>query len=372
MQQRTVQESRSACTGCEACRLACPNHAISMRPDEEGFLVPVIASEICTNCGLCRSICPTARPDHYKHSAAPKFYVAKHISEDVLLHSTSGGAFTALSDQILGCGGVVYGADFNESLEVCHKRAENSAGRDRMRFSKYIQSRIGDAYEQVRDDLAAGRTVLFTGTPCQTAALRALFGDPKGLILCDLVCHGVPSPLLWQKYRETLGQEHHGQVNWASFRTKANGWYRGQYQIYYTVEGSTDIFEDTRFFELYLRGRYLLRPSCHTCPYGDIHRAADLTIADYWGIEQYSDKWCDRRGVSLILTHTPKGEELLLHCRDLPHEERPAQEALSEQKRLSGPVEAPKDRGDFWKIFREQGFAAASNEILLRHPELKA
>lgn len=362
-----IHETPADCTGCGACRFACPAGAITMQPDREGFLSPVIDAGLCMDCGGCLAICPVSHPGHYKQEAEPEFYVARHQSADVLFHSTSGGAFTALSDRVLEQGGVIYGADFDENLQVCHRRAEDRAGRDRMRVSKYVQSRLDDTYEQIQKDLDAGKTVLFTGTPCQTAGLRAALGQRENLILCDLVCHGVPSPLLWEEYKRTLSQEQGAPVNWASFRTKANGWFRGQYQIYYTVDGRDERLEDTRFFELYLRGRYLLRPSCYSCPFADTRRASDITIADYWGIEKYDESWCDRRGVSLILVSTDKGRALLNGCSQLLFEQRPAAEALAEQGRLSGPVSSPPDREVFWKIFFEQGFAAAAEEIAAIH-----
>lgn len=360
---KTVQELRSDCTGCSACRSICPVHAITMKPDQEGFLVPVIDLDLCTECGQCRSICPMQKESHYKEKEAPKFYVAHHESGEVLSRSTSGGAFTSLSDCILERGGVVYGADFDDSLQICHRRAEDKAGRDRMRFSKYVQSEIGDAFEQVKTDLAAGREVLFTGTPCQTAGLRALVGCPENLITCDLVCHGVPSALVWNAYLDTLAAEQSNKVTWVSFRTKANGWYRGQYKIYYKVAGRDDVLEDGRFFPLYFKWRYLLRPSCHACPFADIRRAADLTIADYWGIEKYSEQWCDRRGTSLILVNTEKGQKLLEESPNLLYEQRAPEEALAEQKRLHGPVEPAANRQEFWDLFSEKGFAAAYDEI---------
>ena len=370
MLQNTVQNHAGQCSGCGACAERCPVKAIIMKRDDEGFLTPVIDKALCTDCGRCRDICPMTRPGNYKEEREPEFYVGIHASGDVLSRSTSGGAFTALSDAILARGGVVYGVDFDEDLMVCHKRAVNEEQRDRMRFSKYIQSRPFDCYAQIEADLDAGKTVLFTGTPCQTAAVRALFGQRDNLILCDLICHGVASPLLWEEYRRALADEQGAPVNWVSFRSKAKGWFRGQYQIYYTVQGGAEQLEDTRFFELYLRGCYLLRPSCHACPYGDTHRAADLTIADYWGIEKFSEKWCDRRGVSLIMTHTEKGKKLLESCERFPHEKRDSAEALAEQKRLHGPVAAPEDRSLFWELLRERGFAEAYRQMAEKHPEV--
>ena len=368
-----VQPQRERCTGCGACLAVCSAGAITMVPDKEGFAVPKISTERCTDCKACRAVCPMSKNGFLKNANEPHFYAAQNESEDVLSASTSGGAFTALTDEVLRRGGVIYGVIFDEALNVRHYRAENVSDRDRMRFSKYVQSDMTGIYESIRNDLAEGRTIFFTGTPCQCAGIRAVFGKPAGLYLCDLVCHGVPSPLLWDKYRETLAREHGGKaVTWASFRTKAKGWYRGQYQVYFKVDDEAEQFEDTRFFELYLRGRYVLRPSCHVCPFTDTRRVSDITIADYWGIEKYSNGWADRRGVSLILTGTPKGEKLLLSTKGLRYERRAPIEALSEQKRLSEPVSAPTDRARFWEIFHKSGFSAAAKEILRRHPELRA
>ena len=360
-------EDRKECTGCGACRFVCPKDAVRMEADEEGFAVPVVDGDKCIDCGACLRICPVRNAEAVREKEEPRFFVARHQDPEVLFHSTSGGAFTALSDAVLARGGVVYGVDFGEDLEVCHVRTDDRAGRDRMRYSKYVQSRLDDEiYRQIGEDLKAGRDVLFTGTPCQTAAMRSVFGKQAHLYLVDLICHGVPSPLLWKAYRETLEQENGAPVVWASFRTKENGWFRGQYQIYYKVKGREERLEDTRFFEMFFRSRYVLRESCHACPWSSTRRAADLTIADYWGIEKFSEAWCDRRGVSLIMVHTPAGRELLHRSRNLLTEERDREEALSQQMRLSSPAVRPDDREEFWKLFYAKGFGRAAEEMIFR------
>ncbi len=202
-----VFENKRDCCGCGACAHRCPDGAIAMEPDEEGFLYPVIRAERCMDCGLCQTICPFRKEDHWKNEQMPQFYVAKHRDGEVLRRSTSGGAFTALSDQVLDMGGAVYGAVFDSRFRVVHQRATGRAGRDRMRFSKYVQSDLGNCFCQVEQDLRQGKPVLFTGTPCQNAGLRAAMGplaEQGPLVCCDLICYGVPSPRVWEAYKQLL------------------------------------------------------------------------------------------------------------------------------------------------------------------------
>lgn len=368
-----VRPQRGRCTGCGACLAVCSAGAIMMIPDKEGFVMPKVSAEYCTGCKACRVVCPINRRGFLKNANEPHFYVAQNKNAEVLSVSSSGGAFTALSDEVFRRGGVICGVAFDENLKVRHCRAEDFSARDRMRFSKYVQSDMTGIYESIRDDLENERTVLFTGTPCQCAGVQAVFGKPAGLYLCDLVCHGVPSPLLWEKYREALAREHGGRaVTWAAFRTKAKDGNRGRFQVYFKVDDGMEQFEDTRFFELYVRGCYVLRPSCYACPFTDTLRVSDFTIAEYRGIEKYSKAWDDYRGVSLILAGTPKGEKFLLGTPGLCYERRAPIEALNEQKRLSEPASAPADRSRFWEVFHKRGFSAAAEDICYLHPELRA
>lgn len=372
---KTVYEDKKHCCGCGACRSVCSAGAVAMRPDEEGFLYPVIDESKCVNCRRCVQLCPFQRDGHLKQQAEPEFFAAKHTSEEVLRKSSSGGAFTALSDLILQRGGAVYGADFDEAFRVRHARAENGPQRDRMRISKYAQSDLTGVCELIAEDLRSGKQVLFTGTPCQNAGVKSYIGSlrensgrvPENLYLCDLICHSVPSPLIWSEFISLLETEYGGPIEEIQFRTKELPWSRTNSKSTFTfrLKGSGETHIDNRFYGLFFRRMTMMRPSCEACPFCDVHRVGDVTIADYWGIETHAPDWYDPLGVSLILTGTEKGRGLVHRCAErgtLVCVKRPKEEELAEQPRLKGPVTYPKDREEFWNRFRAEGLAAVLKE----------
>lgn len=362
-----VYNEKINCCGCSACYNICPKNAISMIDDEEGFSYPVIDENLCIDCGFCQNTCPLLKDDNCKNSQEPEFYVAKHKDIDVLLSSTSGGAFTALSDIILNEGGVIYGVDFDAEFNIIHKRAHTHAQRNSMRFSKYAQSNLNSIFADIKRDLILGKKVLFTGTPCQTAGLKSFIGTgsiSSNLYTCDLICHSIPSPLIWSEYRNLLEKEHNSKLEEVYFRTKNVAWCRENSNkgFTYKVQGDDNYYTDDRFYQLFFGEMTIMRPSCEYCPYTDIHRASDITIADYWGIEKYSSEWYDSRGVSVILVSTPKGRELLNKTSsELSFEKRPRSEQLTEQKRLSTPPIYPENRSLFWKDYRKFGFQYISD-----------
>ncbi|WP_338133629.1 Coenzyme F420 hydrogenase/dehydrogenase, beta subunit C-terminal domain [Clostridium tetani] len=369
MFMESIFSRKENCCGCSACYNTCPKKAISMESDEEGFLYPVIEKSLCVDCGKCIKICPLIQSGNYKHNSIPEFFVARHRSEEVLMRSTSGGAFTAISDEILRQGGVVYGADYDHEFRVMHKRAENEEQRNRMRVSKYVQSNLGDIFQQVKADLTNQKIVLFTGTPCQIAGLRGFIGDSplvKNLYLCDLICYGIPSPLIWDDYKNILEKEYGGKLVNVKFRSKLIGWSRkkSNESFLFKTSNSESFHHDGRFYQLFFGKKTIIRPSCGECPYTNIHRSSDITIADYWGIEKYALQWMNAKGVSLIMTNTPKGEELLMKCSDtIKYEKRAKEESLAEQQRLSGPIEFPEDRKEFWEQYQKFGLGHLLDQL---------
>lgn len=363
----TVFDSKKQCCGCGACASVCPVGAIGMQADEEGFLYPSVDEARCIGCGACRDVCHLRPENEPPYHPVPRFYVARHRDEAVVRHSASGGAFTALSDAVLARGGVVYGAVFDEKLGVRHARAETREQRDLMCGSKYVQSELGETYTQAWKDLQRGREVLFTGTPCQIAGLRAALGkEYNDLICCDLICHSVSSPAAWQEYLRLLERETGGKVTSVNFRDKTLGWQRASTfkGFGYHVDGGEVRFDD-RYYKLFFGWKVVARPSCSVCRYARVERCSDITIADYWGVEKYASEWVDHFGVSFLMTSTEKGEALLRACgASLRYEQRDPAEQIAENHRLRGPMGIPEEeRAAFWNDYRANGFAAALGKM---------
>lgn len=309
---------KSYCSGCAACKAVCPRYAITMRPDAEGFLYPHIDDSKCIGCGICNKACPSL---NQAESRKPLGVYAAMAKEDaVRLSSSSGGIFSLLAKDILARGGVVFGAAFDhDDWHVYHRAVDNDAELHELRGSKYVQSDVGDCYNQTKDFLKAGRTVLFTGTPCQIAGLvKVLEANPSiptdKLLLVDVVCHAVPSPLVWKKYLEKRLSDAYNKgvgglrdIRRIFSRRKDCGWKRYAMSLEFSNDMAylacfnKDIFMRGFLSELYNR------PSCHNCPCKSLKSGSDLTIADYWGVATKLPDMDDDKGTSLILVNTDKG-----------------------------------------------------------------
>lgn len=304
---------KSDCCGCEACVQRCPKRCISLHRDQEGFLYPLVDESICIDCGLCERVCPVINQgEPLKPLVA---YAAKNQDESVRLSSSSGGVFTALAEQVIAQGGVVFGARFDESWNVVHDYVETVEGLSAFRGAKYAQSRIGLCFLQAETFLRQGRQVLFSGLPCQIAGLKKfLRKDYDNLITVDLFCHGVPSPMVWKRFLEEEVATPHTQLKSISFRDKASGW--KNYSFSYLQE-DTDGVHLHRILSaknLFMRGfltDLYLRPSCYHCPVKQCKSGSDLTIGDYWGIQQAHPGLDDDKGVSAVLVNTDKGAAIL-------------------------------------------------------------
>lgn len=306
---------KTKCCGCSACYNICPQECISMQSDNEGFRYPVIDMEDCTECDLCEMVCPILCGN--KVDNEPVAYACINKDDDVRQQSSSGGVFSLIAENVLGNNGTVFGAGFDTDFNVEHSWVDNIDGLSPFRGSKYVQSNIGDTYKEVRGFLKKGRQVLFTGTPCQVAGLKAYLGkDDKSLICADIVCHGVPSPLVWQRYKEQLEEMHHAKAERIAFRRKNYGWklYSVSFSFDNETEYSKPLTEDV-FMQGFLKDLYL-RPSCYACSFKTLNRLSDFTLADFWGIQNVLPELDDDKGTSLVLVHSQKGAAMLANLAD--------------------------------------------------------
>lgn len=300
------------CCGCQACVNACPSRCIHMVADHEGFLYPQVDQTLCVGCGICRQVCPMLRQAGPADSRFPPLaFGAVNRDDTIRASSSSGGVFTALALEVLGQGGAVFGAAWDGALHVRHVCARLPEELAALRGSKYVQSAVGNTYTQARELLEGGRPVLFTGTPCQIAGLRAFLNKEYDRLTCvDLICHGVPSPKTWDRYLEELARAQGSPVEQVNFRHKGMGWKNYRLELGFPCgERVYRSHEKDPFFRLFLHD-VCLRPSCYQCPFRGAGRAADLTIADFWGVEQVAPELDDDLGTSLVLVHTKRGKEL--------------------------------------------------------------
>lgn len=301
---------KANCCGCGACADICPKRCITMKQDEEGFFYPAVDPARCIDCGLCERVCPILK----KQAPQPtevKAYAAYAAEDALRAQSSSGGLFTLLAEEILSRGGYVAGAAFDEDLSVRHILVDNVRDLEKLRGSKYVQSRMEDTYLCVKEQLQKGRPVLFTGVSCQVAGLKAYLGkEYENLYTVDVLCHGVPSPKVWEQYLREQEADHREKPAAVSFRDKRTGWRRSSISVKF-ADGAEYCRpgEENRYMQLFLRD-ICLRPSCHSCRFKSFPRLSDLTIGDAWGIEKQMPELDDDRGISVVLVNSEKGQKL--------------------------------------------------------------
>lgn len=349
-----VQDKRECC-GCTACASICNHEAIHMQVDEMGFKYPVVDISKCVECGLCEKVC--AFQEHYDTASnfqEPFVYAVRHKNNKEIKTSRSGAMFTALSDFIFERKGIVYGVGFADHFRVVHKRITNREDCKDLKGSKYVQSDLTDIFRSVKKDLADGFPVLFSGTPCQTSGLHSFLGKKEweNLYLCDIVCHGVPSPKVWADYLEYVETKENRLIEKVNFRDKERGW-KAHFESF-VFQGGKKIMTRT-FTDLFYK-HLILRPSCSSCKFTNTRRPSDITIADFWGWEKavpgFND---DDLGCSLVFVNTPKGDQLFKHI--LP-EIHAIQTDLAHcmQPNLEHPSVFSPKYDSFWKDYQRKGF----------------
>lgn len=353
------------CVGCGSCQGSCPEGAITMVFNAQGFLCPQIDETLCTQCGLCLRVCPTQQ--ELPASPAPHTYHAVQAGDDVRMQASSGGVFPLLARQILKSGGYVAGAVFDKDFTTVHhivsNRPEDVAA---MQTSKYLQSSTADVYPQIRLLLDQGRTVLFSGTACQVAGLLAFLQKPyDNLYTLDVVCHGVPSPGVYARYLQEF-QRPGDPIVEVNFRKKeVVGWSANLYIRY--ASGKVHAPTQTDLYMLCFLSDWILRDSCYHCPFKGM-KYSDLTVADFWGIQTLERHFEDGKGTSLLTVNTRKGQQLyqmieieLAKSRQFGRE---AEELLQQANpNLKDSVQRPRFRDLFFQSWQQTPAASLANVL---------
>lgn len=344
------------CTGCHACYSACPRGSITMQRDNEGFLYPTVNKNSCAKCGLCENVCPIITPLPLPEISGSTAFAAVNQNEKTRIESSSGGIFTAIAEEVIAAGGVVFGAKFASDFSVIHSSANDIKGLAEFRGSKYVQSTIGSTYKECKELLDSDKTVLFSGTPCQISGLKAFLGkNYRNLITVDFICHGVPSPLLWEKYinSKSAGNQKISKIN---FRDKRSGWKNYSFSIDYS-DGSvlTHIFRDNAYMRLFLKN-VSLRPSCYDCKFKEISRQSDITLGDFWGIWHELPSLDDDLGTSFIIVHTNAGKKIIAKLSDCVTKEISIEQGERHNPPLTKSVNRPASRNAFFADLRDKNF----------------
>ena len=307
------------CCGWNACGDICPKDAITFKTDIEGFWYPEVDMERCIDCGLCEKVCPELHIGELKKNDYERPITIAAINKDMQVRwdSTSGGGFSALADVMYRKGGYVSGAVYNEDFSVSNFISDNPGDLLRLRSSKYLQSNAGGLYKQIRELLRKGEKVLACGTPCQMAALRSyLCKDYDNLIIVDFVCRGVNSPKVYRKYLDSLERKYGGKVVYVKAKNKELGWRNLTRKVVFDNGKS---YYGVRMEDDFRRGYHtnvFCRPSCYVCRYKGFPRMADITIADYWGIERVDKNLDNNIGTSMVLLNSKKGEAYFEQVKD--------------------------------------------------------
>jgi len=305
----TVEE----CCGCSACMDICPQNAITMKEDKWGYIYPHIDEHICTNCGACINICAYKKSNTGKESFIG--YAAVSADEEILLHSASGGIFYSIAYEFVKNGGIVYGCMMdknNNGFETKHCRVTNVEELVYLQGSKYVQSRMDGIYQLILNDLKNGKRVLFSGTPCQIAQVNQYIGNrwKDELFTIDMICHGVPNERILNSYISFLERKRKKKIKKIVFRDKAFGWNLCGSILYEGVEKKEMLHSImSSYYSLFLGG-FIYRENCYSCKYACVKRVGDITIGDYWGVQQdgIADKIDIKKGISCVLINTDKGD----------------------------------------------------------------
>ena len=354
------------CCGCTACEQICKKGAITMQEDSEGFFYPVIDKDQCINCGLCEKVCAISN-SRYDNSKNPQVFASYHCDANERTKSSSGGIFFAIAQWIISQEGVVYGAAFDENLQLSHIGVDNLKDLEKLRGSKYLQSKMDNTYKEVKEQLKLGRWVYFVGTGCQVAGLKAFLRKQyPTLVTSDLVCHGTPSQKLFNMHIEYLGKKVKGNILEYKFRDSKQ-WgnyerfrYKKESKIFEGLTGPFTLSPYIYSFEKLYTQRY----SCYQCKFAQIPRQGDITLADYWGVKDFFPQIDAKNGVSLVLLNNEQGLNVWTQISgSLIYHKSHVEDGARYNNNLIRHTEEPEIRKDIYEKIQQLGYDRVAETI---------
>lgn len=359
---------KNKCTGCEACYNICPKNAINMVEDKEGFLYPQIDEKKCINCGMCKKICPNNK-EMERNEEKSIVLAASNQDENIRWKSTSGGIFTMLAEKILEQNGIVYGAMFDSNFKVIHDKIETKEDIKKLRGSKYVQSRIGNIYKNIKQQLNDGKKVLFSGTPCQIAGLKSFLNKDYELLYCvEIFCKGVPSPKIWNSYLEYQEKRNKTKIEEIYFRKKTYGFHSTTLSMKFRNGKQYNKGHESDIMLKLFVNELISRPVCYNCNFRGMNRQADISIGDLWHADRIIKEYeldADK-GVNIVLINTNKGKELFNSLSNIKSFEITLDKGLEQNAngKITAILNNPKqniNRNRFFEEYNKKGLLYALN-----------
>lgn len=376
-----LYKSKADCCGCGACFNACPKNAISMYRDDYGFIYPQINHSLCISCKKCISVCNYQNKSDLLKPCAE--YASAIKDNEILMKSASGGIFSAAAKKIIDIGGCVFGAAFvkcDGKLMPMHIRIENENEIIKIQGSKYVQSDIGTTYKEAEAELKKGKTVLYSGTPCQIDGLKGFLGkDYDNLFTIDIICHGVPNADFFNSYIKQLMEKYGGEIKDFKFRDKTKGWGLNA-KVIYTDSAKKEHYKlipsgASSYFDMFLKSD-IYRENCYSCKYAQVNRVGDITIGDFWGFQNQHPQllksaggnYSDVSGISCILVNTEKGKQLVSLLDNSVYLDKSSLDKISnENSQLKHPSIKSAERETILTLYKDQGYPAVEKYFRRRN-----
>lgn len=364
----TISEVTNCC-GCKACIQVCPKGCITVKKDSEGFDTISIGDADCIKCGKCYTVCPQIGYE-WLHNVK-ETYAALHQDHEVLMNSTSGGGMTSIAEQVLGRGGVVFGTILDTAdWRAKYIRVDDIQNLGQLRGSKYVQSDTGNIYSLVKDDLCQGKEIMFIGAPCQVAGLYKYLGSNQvdRLVTIDILCHGTPSPTLFQEHISYIEKKYKAKLTNFIFRDKTVFPNKTVFRYEFGSKKKYILGRCEPYFNAFISGS-AYRMCCYECQYATLQRVGDITLGDYWGIKQFHPEFDNSNGVSLILVNTDKGNQYLNNAKLLLVASE-LRKAVVGNGILKSPSEKASCRANFYKDINLKGYEYSIKKNVSVYPAI--